>query len=236
MSLEFDDALNESSDELNEREWLDSTDSDAVSLVFSAFALKAVTAVTLVEPIPTSFPPTSSFSLPSGFSVPSVSIPIPTSTPSVTAIASISIGGVASDAAATTYFLEDIIGIDGSTSTFTQTIVQGDSVWLNDELHESCSLDGKGVAVCVIGAEGFQTTFTGSAVPITTLGAGAAPGGGAGGGGAGAGAGAGNGGAGSGGSGSAANPTKTGAAKATGASVAMLVMAVAVAGGMRIVL
>jgi len=33
MSLEFDDVLNESSDELNEREWLDSTDSDEFELV-----------------------------------------------------------------------------------------------------------------------------------------------------------------------------------------------------------
>lgn len=33
MSLEFDDALNESCDELKEREWLDSTDSDEFELV-----------------------------------------------------------------------------------------------------------------------------------------------------------------------------------------------------------
>jgi hypothetical protein len=33
MSLEFDDALNEISDELKEREWLDGTDSDKFELV-----------------------------------------------------------------------------------------------------------------------------------------------------------------------------------------------------------
>ncbi|KAJ7229139.1 hypothetical protein GGX14DRAFT_617010 [Mycena pura] len=211
----------------------------AVSLVFSVFALKGVTAVTLVQPIPTSLPPISSFSTPSGFS-----IPIPTSAPSVTAIPSVSVGGVADDA--TTYFMEDIFGIDGVTSTIIQTVVQGASEWRNDGLHESCSLDGKGGAVCVLGPQGFQTTFTGSAVPITTLGAGAAAGGGSGGSGAGASggaAGAGSAGAGGSGGSAGANPTgsasKGSAARANGgASVAMLAgtVAAAVAAGIRIVL
>ncbi|KAJ7482679.1 hypothetical protein FB451DRAFT_121398 [Mycena latifolia] len=162
-----------------------------ISLVFSVCAFQcANAAVTLVIPAPTSFPPVSSFSfsLPSGASIPSLSIPTPNpsapqSSLSVTEIASVSIGGVASADGATTYFLQDIVGVNGETTTFTQTIVQGATVWRNDELHETCSLDGKGIAVCGLGVQSvFTTSFTGTAIPIFTVGANAAGGGGSGGG------------------------------------------------------
>jgi uncharacterized membrane protein YgcG len=65
---------------------------------------------------------------------------------------------------------------------FVETIIQGATVWRNDEIHETCSLDGKGIAVCNLGPSGFQTTFTGTAIPIFTVGANAASGGGSGGG------------------------------------------------------
>ncbi|KAF8151125.1 hypothetical protein K438DRAFT_1988268 [Mycena galopus ATCC 62051] len=169
-----------------------------ISLVFGVCALQGANAgVILVLPAPTSFPPAPSFSsislpsisLPSGFSLPSLSIPtsfsiptgsfsipIPTSFPSAslstvseTAFASVSIGGVASADGATTYFLEYVEGVNGVTRTFTeQPFAQGATVWRDDQLHETCSLDGKGIAVCNIANE---TSFTGTAMPIFTVGA-----------------------------------------------------------------
>ncbi|KAJ7036972.1 hypothetical protein C8F04DRAFT_1232875 [Mycena alexandri] len=201
-------------------------------------------AVTLVLPVPTL--PTSvptvpsisipSFSLPSGFSIPSQSLPpsTPTSSVSVTAFATVSVGGIESSDGATTYFLEDIEGIDGVTTTEIQTIVQGATVWHEDALQETCSLDGKGGAVCVLGPTEFQTSFTGTAIPIFTVGAKAAGAGG--GGGAGGGSGTSSG---SGGGSNSGGSTTGGAARVNGgASVGwMLVGTVAaIVAGMRIVL
>ncbi|KAJ7708045.1 hypothetical protein B0H17DRAFT_1124829 [Mycena rosella] len=162
-----------------------------ISLVFSVCAFQCVNAaVTLVQPAPTSIPPVPSFSfsLPTGVSIPSLSIPTPNpsaslSSLSVTAVASVSVGGIESADGATTYFLQNIVGVNGETTTFTRTIVQGATVWRDDELHETCSLDGKGIAVCNLGVPSvFETSFTGTAIPIFTVGANAAGGGGSGGG------------------------------------------------------
>ncbi|KAJ7898967.1 hypothetical protein B0H13DRAFT_1884071 [Mycena leptocephala] len=155
-----------------------------ISLVFSACVLQGVNAgVTLVIPAPTPTPqatstrpvPSFSFSLPSGVSIPSLSIPTPSalrSTVSATFVATVSVGGVASADGATTYFLDEVVGVNGNTTTFTETIVQGATVWRNDELHETCSLDGKGGAVCTEEVAGvFTTTFTGTAIPFFTVGA-----------------------------------------------------------------
>jgi hypothetical protein len=50
--------------------------------------------------------------------------------------------------------------------------VQGATVWREDDIiHETCSLDGKGGAVCGQGEGEFVTSFTGSAIPIFTVGA-----------------------------------------------------------------
>ncbi|KAJ6494536.1 hypothetical protein C8R45DRAFT_177793 [Mycena sanguinolenta] len=228
--------------------------SAAISLVFAAFAARGVNCgVTLVNPIPTSIPSIpsgSSFSLPSfsdpglsGFSIPTGSIPT-TSLPSIsaTAIATVSVGGVESADGATTYFLEDILGVNGVTSTFIRTIVQGASVWREDDVNESCALDGKGGAVCVLGPSGFQTSFTGTALPLTTLGAAAAGGSGGGSGGSGASNGGSNG---SGGGSAGTNPSATGGNKTGGAargnggaSVGLILVGtvVAMVGAMRLVL
>ena len=118
------------------------------------------------------------------------------------------------------------------------TIVQGATVWHEDDIHETCSLDGKGGALCVIGEAGeFQTSFTGTAFPVFTVGVAAAGAGGSGGG-----SGSGGGGNVSGGS-AGSNPTPSaksgGAARVNGgASVGwMLVGTVAaMVAGMRIIL
>ncbi|KAJ7095043.1 hypothetical protein C8R44DRAFT_813830 [Mycena epipterygia] len=176
--------------------------STTIYLVLSALALPGAHAVTLVQPIPTSISSVSipSFSVPSGFSIPSLSIPsqsisipslsiptipsqsllsVPTSSVSFTAFFAVSIGGIASADGATTYFVEEIQGINGATKTLTaEAIVQGATVWRDDALHETCSLDGKGGAVCTEVVGEFTTAFTGTAFPIFTVGAGAAGAGG----------------------------------------------------------
>ncbi|KAF7374027.1 hypothetical protein MSAN_00283200 [Mycena sanguinolenta] len=221
----------------------------AISVVFAAFAARGVNGgVTLVQPIPTSIPGASgsSVSIPtglSGFSIPTESTPATTesapattsrsvSSLSVTAFATVSVGGVESADGATTYFVENAVGLNGNTSTFTRTIVQGASVWREDDLNESCALNGKGGAVCVFGPSGFQTTFTGTAFPFTTLGAVATGG-------------SGGGGAGSGGGSAGANPTTTGGTQSGGAvrvnggaSVGLILVGTvaAMVGGMRLVL
>ncbi|KAJ7844906.1 hypothetical protein B0H14DRAFT_3139221 [Mycena olivaceomarginata] len=85
------------------------------------------------------------FLFPSDVSIPSLSIP--TSNPtgaslssfSVTAFATVSVGGVASSDGATTYVIQQIEGVNGVTHTVTQTIVQGATVWREDAIHETCS-------------------------------------------------------------------------------------------------
>ncbi|KAJ7232486.1 hypothetical protein B0H12DRAFT_1145214 [Mycena haematopus] len=205
----------------------------------------AKAAITLVLPVPTSIPSVSSlsipsFSLPSGVTIPSLSLPpstptapssrAPTSHVSFTAFATVSIGGVASSDGATTYLLEEIVGVNGVTTTETETIVQGATVWREDAIQETCSLDGKGVALCVIGGAGFQTSFTGSAIPVFTVAAGA---GGSGGGGSASNS------SGGGGSGSGSAPSG-GAARVNGGAAGgwMLVgtAAAVVVAGMRLVL
>ncbi|KAJ6522285.1 hypothetical protein B0H19DRAFT_1086202 [Mycena capillaripes] len=188
--------------------------SATISFVFSVFGtLQGANAgVTLVLPIPTSIQSVSipsislpsgfsipslsiptlsipSISLPSGFSIPSLSIPTPSaptaslSTPSVTAIETVSVGGVGSSDGATTYVLQNIEGVNGVTTTVGLTFAQGATVWRDDDLHETCSLDGRGGAVCVEERiSGFATSFTGSALPIFTVGANAGGAGGFGGG------------------------------------------------------
>ncbi|KAJ6616354.1 hypothetical protein B0H10DRAFT_2219563 [Mycena sp. CBHHK59/15] len=87
-----------------------------ISLVFSVLAFQgANAAVTLIQPVPTVFPSVSSFSIPSFSLPPGVSLSIPTGNPipsassaSLTAIATVSVGGVESSDGATTYFLQDI--------------------------------------------------------------------------------------------------------------------------------
>ncbi|KAJ7615315.1 hypothetical protein FB45DRAFT_242567 [Roridomyces roridus] len=123
-------------------------------------------------PLPSLSIPTPSLSLPSGvsFSLPSLSIP--TSRPSISAteVFTVSVGGVASADGATTYALEEIFGVDGSTTTIGYTFAQGATVWRQDDRHETCSLDGHGKAVCSIGVAGFETGFTGTAFPLVTVG------------------------------------------------------------------
>ncbi|KAF7374011.1 hypothetical protein MSAN_00281500 [Mycena sanguinolenta] len=218
--------------------------SAAISLVFAAFAARGVNGgVTIVNPVPTSFAEPSSFSgsIPTGlsdFSIPTESAPATASdslsSVSVTAFATVSVGGVESADSATTYFMEEDVGVNGVTSTFIRTIVQGASVWREDAADESCSLDGKGGAVCVLGPSGFQTTFTGTALPLTTLGAAAVATGKSGGGNTG-----------SGGGSAGANPTAAGgsqsggAARVNGGASVGLILAGTVAamvGGMRLVL
>ncbi|KAJ7311725.1 hypothetical protein DFH08DRAFT_897498 [Mycena albidolilacea] len=207
-----------------------------ISLVFSVFAFQSANAaITLVQPVPTSIPSVSipSFSLPSGVSIPSLSIP--TSNPtgaslssfSVTAFATVSVGGIASSDGATTYVIQQIEGVNGVSNTVTQTIVQGATVWREDALHETCSLDGKGGAVCGQGEGEFGFSFTGSAIPIFTVGADAAGAGGSGGGGA------------SNSSGGGSAPSGGGAARVNGGAPVgwMLVGTLAAMGaGMRLVL
>ncbi|KAJ7615319.1 hypothetical protein FB45DRAFT_1008290 [Roridomyces roridus] len=124
-------------------------------LLVSLLALEgAHAAVTLVQPAPTSLP---------SFSGVSSSI-------SATASFAVSVGGVASADGATTYVLEEILGLDGSTTTIGRTFAQGATVWREDDTHETCSLDGNGKAVCSLGVAGFETGFTGTAIPIITVG------------------------------------------------------------------
>ncbi|KAJ7708461.1 hypothetical protein B0H16DRAFT_1632726 [Mycena metata] len=197
--------------------------------------------VTLVIPAPTPTPQaTSTRPVPSfSFSLPSGSIPTTTSTPS------------ASRSTVSATFVATVVGVNGNTSTFTRqfhflharnsfcsssntfagTIVQGATVWRNDELHETCSLDGKGGAVCTEEVAGvFTTTFTGTAIPFFTVGATITGGSGGGSGGGGFG---GSGGGSSGGGSTGGAPRVNG-----GASVGwMLVGSVAaMVAGMRLVL
>jgi hypothetical protein len=58
--------------------------------------------------------------------------------------------------------------IKGYAFSFTEIIAQGATAW-RDEI-QTCSLDGKGGAVCVEGVGDFETTFTGSAFPFITVG------------------------------------------------------------------
>ncbi|KAJ7752979.1 hypothetical protein B0H16DRAFT_1723443 [Mycena metata] len=148
----------------------------------------------------------------------------PTSSASFTAFATVSVGGIESADGATTYLLEEVEGLNGVTNTATLTIVQGATAWHEDALQETCSLNGKGGAVCVLGPSEFQTSFTGTTYPIFTVGANAA---GAGGGGASGGSGSSSG---SGGGNNSSGSTTGGAARVNGgASVGWMLVGTAAA-------
>jgi hypothetical protein len=97
--------------------------------------------------------------------------------------------------------------------------VQGATVWREDDIiHETCSLDGKGGALCGLGEGEFVTSFTGSAVPFFTVGAN---------------------GAGAGGSGGGSAPLGGGAARVNGGAPVMWMLVgtlAAMVAGMRLVL
>ncbi|KAJ7824998.1 hypothetical protein B0H13DRAFT_2375150 [Mycena leptocephala] len=165
-------------------------------------------------------------------------------------IATVSVGGVESSDGATTYFIEDIVGVGTLKHSYVSslpcfmpgcifltvkyvagTIVQGATVWHQNDLHETCSLDGKGGAACVLEAGEFATSFTGTAIPIFTVGANAAGAGGSGGGSCGSGS--------SNSSGGGSAPSGGGAARVNGgASVGWLLVGTvaAIVAGMRMVL
>jgi hypothetical protein len=59
------------------------------------------------------------------------------------------------------------LSINGYALSLTEIVAQGATAWHND--FQTCSLDGKGGAVCVEGLGGFETTFTGTALPFITV-------------------------------------------------------------------